>query len=166
MNAESAQRLDCEQHCADSRPSLATPAGQQFALSWPLRVLALCSGVVVLALLITARVLEPSPTGFGTHQQLGLPPCTSVALFGLTCPSCGMTTSWALITRGRIVEAVSKNVGGMLLAIIAMAYLPASCYFFFKGRSSQGGRFSLTLALSLIIALCLAVCQWLVRLLS
>src|SRR5438132_6029980 len=35
-----------------------------------------------------------------THMQLGLPPCNFRILTGLPCPSCGMTTSFALLVRG------------------------------------------------------------------
>ena len=133
-------------------------------LSRTWRVLALLSGVCVLAVLLTARALEPDTDGFGTHQQLGLPPCTSVALFGVKCPSCGMTTSWSLATRGRVLEAASVNAGGLLLAIIAMAYLPASCYFSCVGRSTRGSWFSLALGISILTSLAIAVAQWLWRL--
>jgi hypothetical protein len=134
------------------------------ALSKIWRMLVLASGVGVLAVLGTARCLEPAATGFGTHQQLGLPPCSSVALFGFRCPSCGMTTAWSLATRGDIVGAARVNAGGLLLAIIAMAYLPASCYFTWRGRSTRGGWFSLALGISILTSLAIAVAQWLWRL--
>jgi hypothetical protein len=140
--------------------------GDTLSLSKPLRILAGLSGVAVLAILITARCLEPATDGFGTHQQLGLPPCTSVALFGMRCPSCGMTTSWSLATRGELLAAGRVNCGGLLLAIIAMAYLPASCYFTWRGRSTRGGWFSLALGISILTSLAIAIAQWLWRLYS
>jgi hypothetical protein len=39
-------------------------------------------GAFLLAMLAAAAWLQPDPRGFGTHQQLGLPPCTFQALFG------------------------------------------------------------------------------------
>ena len=136
------------------------------SLSKPVRVLAGLSGVAVLAILVTARCLEPSSDGFGTHQQLGLPPCTSVALFGIRCPSCGMTTSWSLATRGEFLAAGRINCGGLLLAIIALAYLPASCYFTWRGRSTRGAWFSMALGISILTSLAIAIAQWLWRLYS
>ena len=135
-------------------------------LTWLLRTTALLSGVLLLALLVTARSLTPSPTGSGTHQQLGLPPCTAVLLLDRPCPACGMTTSWAHTMRGNLVEAACANSGGMLLALIALAFLPASCYFFFRGKATRGHWFSLVLAICLITALSVALIQWVYRLVT
>ncbi|MCR9295368.1 MAG: DUF2752 domain-containing protein [bacterium] len=132
-------------------------------LKWWLRLTCLATGLIVLALLVLARRLEPSTSGLGTHQQLGLPPCTSIVLLNAPCPACGMTTSWAWFTRGQLAAAFSSNAGGSLLAIIALAYLPASCYFFFCGLVSRHEWFSLGLAIALITALCVATIQWWLR---
>lgn len=135
-----------------------------YRLSYFERSITAIAGAFVLALLIAARCLEPSTAGMGTHQQLGLPPCTFVALLGTPCPSCGMTTSWALVTRFRLTEAAEVNAGGFILALIALAYVPVSCYLSFTGRSTRGGWFSLGLAICLTAALAIAVIQWSIRL--
>ena len=75
-------------------------------------------------MLALARWLEPAPVGYGTHRQLGFPSCTFVQIFGQVCPSCGMTTSWALMMRGRIGDAFTTNAGGSLLAITAIVTTP------------------------------------------
>jgi hypothetical protein len=86
---------------------------------WFERLVALAVGGILLALLVTAWCLTPSPVGLGTHRQLGLPPCTILDWFGFRCPSCGMTTSWAYMTHGRPLAALQANAGGALLAIVA-----------------------------------------------
>ena len=129
-----------------------------------LRILSVSAGATLASLLLLARYLEPSPSGIGTHQQLGLPPCSSILLWGMQCPACGMTTSWALFTRGAWLESASVNAGGFTLALIALAYLPASCYFCFTGRASRNERFSLGLAIALVLAIAIAVSQWLIKL--
>lgn len=141
-------------HLPDARPrsSLAS------------RISAIAVMLAVIALLITARLLHPSPLGYGTHQQLGLPPCTSVALIGLRCPACGMTTAWSYAVRGRWINAWNANAGGLGLVMIALSYIPAFCYYVARGYWSRHGWLSFSLALSLSAALLVAAGQWLTRL--
>ncbi len=133
-------------------------------LSKSIRFLALLSGVGVLALLLTARILEPAAEGYGTHRQLGFPPCSSLVLFGTKCPACGMTTSWSMLLRGQISGAIRANVGGLMIGLIAMAYLPTSCYLFLSGRTSRRGLVSLAFGCSLLIAMTASILQWAFRL--
>jgi len=91
---------------------------------WMFRIPMIIVGIVIITLLVTARVLAPDPGGLGTHQQLGLPECGFRRIFRFGCPSCGMTTSWAHLTRGRIPSSLSANPGGTLLGIGAMIIGP------------------------------------------
>jgi hypothetical protein len=84
------------------------------------RVLLIFTGCVLVSLLITAACLPPSANGMGTHQQLGLPPCSMVMFFDMRCPACGMTTSWAHLMRGQIVQSAHANTGGLMLALFAL----------------------------------------------
>lgn len=127
------------------------------------RVCAVVAMLLVLALFAVARALDPSPVGYGTHQQLGLPPCTSVAIFGIRCPACGMTTSWSFAMRGQWSRAVQANVGGSALVVIALAYMPVICYYVARGHWSRRGWLSFSLALSIGAAMLLAAGQWLTR---
>lgn len=132
-------------------------------LSVGIRWLSFACGLFLLGLLLLAGRLEPSPSGLGTHQQLGLPPCSSILIWGIPCPSCGMTTSWSLALRGELAAAATANFGGLLLIIIAIFYLPASCYFFLTGKVSSGQWFSKLLATCLITAFLTTLLQWVIR---
>lgn len=116
--------------------------------------------VCVLLLLVVARWAEPSERGYGTHQQLGLPACPSWMLWNASCPVCGMTTAWAWTTRGHWTLAAEANAGGWLLAIIALAFVPASCYWLAVDKALPGNRTWLMLGLYLWFALAVAVAQW------
>lgn len=59
--------------------------------------------------------LTPNPSGHGTHQQLGLPPCTIYYLTGRPCPSCGLTTSVSAILHGQFALAWRANPMGFLI---------------------------------------------------
>lgn len=75
-----------------------------------------------LAVLGIARALTPSPSGMGTHEQLGMPPCTFLLLTGHGCPGCGMTTAFALMARGEVGAAFGANpLGPVLFALTAFA---------------------------------------------
>lgn len=59
-----------------------------------------------------------------THMQLGLPECTFKHVTGLPCPSCGMTTSFALTMHGDLADALRANSVGVLLALTLLAAIP------------------------------------------
>ena len=56
-----------------------------------------------------------------THMQLGLPECTFKRVTGYPCPSCGMTTSFALTIRGDLLNGVQANCVGVVLALTLLA---------------------------------------------
>ena len=130
-----------------------------------LRIVYCGLGIGMLALLIVARTLHPSPEGVGTHQQLfNLPPCGFIMFFGLPCPSCGMTTSWSHFTRGNLLEAWQANAGGALLAMFA---LPTGIWLAISGWRGRWwfknpNALILSAFLGLIIAA--AIIQWALRL--
>ena len=109
-----------------SPPPAIAPAlpPRAWRLPWPQRLVMAFAGAVLIGLLITASRLTPSPRGMGTHQRLGLPPCTLVQWYGLRCPSCGMTTSWAHMMRGHVLASFRANSGGALLALASVAVAP------------------------------------------
>ncbi|MCS7300882.1 MAG: DUF2752 domain-containing protein [Fimbriimonadales bacterium] len=65
--------------------------------------------------------LTPDARGHGTHQQLGLPPCTVYYLTGRPCPSCGLTTSVSAILHGQFALAWRANPTGFLIVGAAVA---------------------------------------------
>ncbi len=87
-----------------------------------LRLVALGLAVLPLTLLLVASRLQPSSAGLGTHQQLGLPPCSMRVIAGIRCPGCGMTTSWAHFTRGQWQSSFQVNAGGFLLAGYSLVF--------------------------------------------
>ena len=76
------------------------------------------------ATLTTARLLRPSAKGFGTHQQLGLPPCLFFKLTGIPCPSCGLTTSFAHSARFHFYEALITQPFGVIAFFLTVASIP------------------------------------------
>jgi hypothetical protein len=79
---------------------------------------ALLSAAAILVLALAAWV-EPDPRGYGTHERLGLPPCGLMAVTGVPCPSCGLTTSFAHAVRLHPLAAARAQPLGLLLVLVA-----------------------------------------------
>jgi len=121
------------------------------------------AAVGLIAPLVVASQLTPNRRGRGTHEQLGLPPCFSVVMFGVRCPSCGMTTSFAHLARGEFAAAAKANLGGVLLAGLSVA---ASAWFAWAGVAGRWpnrrvGPNTITVLLASVIVATLA--QWAIR---
>ena len=106
---------------SDLEPGCSEPANAA-AATLPARIrwlLVLTAAGLAMSLAIAGAV-EPDPRGYGTHEHLGLRPCTFRVLFNRPCPSCGMTTAWAYAMHGHWLFAFRANAGGALLALAAM----------------------------------------------
>lgn len=101
----------------------------------------LIAGVVAagcLALLAVAAWLTPAQAGHGTHEQLGLPPCGWLVVTGHPCPTCGMTTAFALAADGDLAGAFDAQPFGLILALGTAAGFWASMHVAVTG--SRAGR--------------------------
>jgi hypothetical protein len=101
----------------------------------------------VLVMVGVGLYLTPDPAGHGTHQQLGLPPCTIYYLTGRPCPSCGLTTSVSAILHGQFGLAWRANPTGFLIVAAAGAVALNSLFALLWGRSVriENTRFTLLL---------------------
>jgi len=135
-------------------------------ISWPNRVLLSLLAVGLLVLLATAAGLRPDRRGYGTHQQFGLPPCSFQFLFGRPCPTCGMTTAWAYLVRGDAVPALRANVGGTVLAVLAMASVPWLLASAARGRWLPGAPSGTAVAWTAMTIALLTLADWGLRLLN
>jgi hypothetical protein len=77
--------------------------------------------VASLAVIALAFKLHPDPTGVGTHEQLGLPPCGFLQDHGVPCISCGMTTAFAAMAHLQPGLAVRSNPFGAVLFLVVLA---------------------------------------------
>lgn len=71
--------------------------------------------------LFVAAWLRPDARGFGTHQQLGLPPCAFQAVTHVPCPGCGLTTSFANMAHLHVIDAFRAHLMGPLLFLLTLA---------------------------------------------
>lgn len=92
-------------------------------LSLANRLTCLLLALACLALLITAAGLTPSPKGFATHTQLGLPACGWMVSLGKPCMTCGMTTAFANAAEARFPQSIIAQPMGFVLAVLCAATL-------------------------------------------
>ena len=97
--------------------------------------------LVLLALLGVALVVtlvlvtDPDPRGFGTHEQLGMQPCSWPLVYGMPCPTCGVTTAASLVVHLRPVEALALQPFGAVLMIAVLVFVVAALRFSWRGQS-------------------------------
>ncbi len=124
------------------------------------------AGLIGLTLLLLAVWLRPNPHGFGTHQQLGLPPCTIQYWFDFPCPSCGGTTAFAHFVRGEWSSAFRANAASCLFAGLCVVGVPWSWASVWWRRYLGVRDIVLTLVVILITLTVVAASQWIARLLD
>jgi hypothetical protein len=78
--------------------------------------------------LAVASWLKPAASGYGTHTQLGLPPCAFLLVTGLPCPSCGLTTCFAYAIRLQFWSAFLANPFGLLAFFGTVSLIPTTIY--------------------------------------
>lgn len=143
------------------------PATESRVVSAFYRGLLLLIPLVGLAAWAVLARLDPAADGLGTHQQLGLAPCPTLARKGQPCPTCGMTTAAAWLARGNIQKAAGVNTAALPLCGLAVFTAFWSTASALKGRpvgfSSwdrplelwAGGLFSIAAATWAV-----RLCQW------
>jgi len=103
--------------------------------TWTSRGIAAVIALACAAPLVVACTLVPSATGMDTHRQLGLPACGWPTAFGVPCFSCGMTTSFALAVRGRLLAALYAQPAGFVLVCAAALGVVVAAWVAISGRS-------------------------------
>ena len=86
------------------------------------------------AALALAGILQARRCGYGTHEELGLPACSSVVTTGYPCPTCGLTTSMAAMAHGQIGLAVQAHPFGVIAFVAAAALAVGGILEVFTGR--------------------------------
>jgi hypothetical protein len=102
------------------------------------------------------------PLQMETHRQLGLPRCTFYDMTGLPCPSCGMTTSFALLMHGDVWNSLRANAVGTLLAAVGLVFIPWALACAVRGRPYVVWSFEWALTRAIIVFLILMLVRWVI----
>ncbi|CAN5426811.1 DUF2752 domain-containing protein [soil metagenome] len=95
-----------------------------------------------------------------THMQLGMPPCSMIALIGKPCPSCGMTTSFALLMHGDVMNSLRANWVGTLLALAWLALIPWGIVSAVRSRFVGVRNLELAFGVAVGVLLTLMLIRW------
>lgn len=134
------------------------------AVSLKQRLLTLLLGTGIVMVFGIAASLKPDSRGFGTHQQLGLPPCTFRSMTGVNCPHCGLTTSFSWFVRGQLWKSTRANPAGVILAIASLVILFWTIVVSFSGRYVMTDEPGRDLLVGFGIWVLLSIVIWLYRL--
>jgi Protein of unknown function (DUF2752) len=153
----------------DDRP---TEQPAKPGLTWGVRFALLFLVAVIGALFSIALLEKMDPYGAdgvarkdGTHEQLGLPPCTFKSLTGKLCPSCGMSTSFALLMRGDVINSYRANAVGTLLAVFLLLCIPWALISLMGNRLVYIASLERALTWAVAIFLTLLLVRWAIVLL-
>src|SRR5947207_3129760 len=131
------------------------------------RVMLLGIGAGLAAVFGMALYLNPynadgTPRTMATHTTLGLPPCNFVLMTGKPCPSCGMTTSFALLVRGDVRASLRANWVGTTLAVFWAGLLVWALASGLAGRALfvPAGKGELVITIAVGFFLLLMLVRW------
>jgi len=91
---------------------------------WPEKIVILVVLSAIVSLLLLSHSFVPILENRALRGPFYIPPCGFRLQTGVPCPTCYMTRSFALMARGRILEAVRMQPMGALLWAIAALSVP------------------------------------------
>ncbi len=103
---------------------------------------------------------EGAPKMRSTHEQLGLPPCRFLQLTGRPCPSCGLTTSFALLAHGDPRSAFRANLAGPFLGFLSLWLWIWSFLCLVRRKVQWTARQELLVLIAFGLAFCLLMGHW------
>ncbi len=111
-------------------PVAESPAGR-----WVDRLAAVLLVGLGIFFVVLLATIEPDARGHGTHEQLGMEPCSWPQVWGKPCPTCGVTTAATLLVHLRPVDAVVAQPFGAFLAAVGILVAGIAAWSLVRGES-------------------------------
>jgi Protein of unknown function (DUF2752) len=108
-------------------------------VNWGVRAALLFIALGLATVFFIATWVQPyapdgTPLRMASHQSLGMPACRFKEMTDMPCPSCGMTTSFALLVRGDVWNSLKANWVGTGLAVFCAFLIPWCLWSSVRGR--------------------------------
>jgi hypothetical protein len=84
------------------------------------RLVALAVLAAAVAAVVLLAAVQPDARGLGTHEQLGMAPCSWPAAAGMPCPTCGVTTAACHVVHLQPLAALRVQPFGAVLAVFGL----------------------------------------------
>lgn len=111
------------------------PAGESPIGGIPDRLLAIATVGAASYLVVRLAGVEPDPRGHGTHEQLGLDPCSWPLIYGVPCPTCGVTTAATHLIHLEPIAALTTQPFGVFLAVLGLFVAAVALWSLLRARS-------------------------------
>jgi hypothetical protein len=146
---------------SNTAPLIYVPTPGPIRAPWFARLIAAAVAGAALTVLLVAAWLEPSSRGVGTHEALGMMPCAFLQRTGVPCAGCGMTTSFALLVRGRVIASFIAQPFGMILCLLTAAAFWAGLYIAITAKPAYRLAYQIPPKFHLLTWVPLALAAWL-----
>jgi hypothetical protein len=111
-------------------PVRESPVGAAFD-----RFVAVVTILAAFGFVFVLSLVEPRAEGHGTHELLGMEPCGWPALYGMPCPTCGVTTAATHLVHLDPIGAFLTQPFGAILAGFGLWLAGAACISLARGHS-------------------------------
>jgi hypothetical protein len=145
---------------ADDRPVDVLPVMDSWVRGCLVGMALGLTGVFGVALWINPYEPDGTPRRLETHTQLGLQPCTFYKMTHMPCPSCGMTTSFALLMHGDLLNSLQANWVGTALAVFCLFLIPWGLASAYRQRTLFVRSMETTVVIVVIALLGLMMLRW------
>jgi len=123
---------------------------------WP----AALSFSICLAILLAGYAIQPDARGLGTHEQLGMEPCSFLSTTGLPCATCGMTTSVSHLTHGQALASFLNQPMGFIFGLATAMTAVVSGWSVLTGMRLTGIAQQLRLPSTWFVLVLLVLLAW------
>lgn len=133
---------------------------------WLDRLIAVVVLATGAAFVLALSLVSPDPRGYGTHELLGMEPCSWASGGDLPCPTCGVTTAACHLVHLSPFKAVATHPFGAALAGFGIWLAGMAGFSLIRRRSFVDRLARLPYATLLISGVVLLAGSWLYKYLT